>query len=381
MKLMKMLVLSCNTGEGHNSCAGAVKQEMERRGGSCDIVNALALISESASTFVCGWHNRFYRYMPRLYGSGYDFSMEHPHLFDEKKIGRLLRPGVKRLNELLATGNYDMMLCVHVFPAVMAAELRRNGQAALPTGFLATDYTCSPTVEDADPDYFFIPHDDLKREFIQRGVPANKIVSTGIPVRKEFQCAADTLAKSKARTEFGIGQNGKNILLMCGSMGCGPMEELVQSLVKTIGEGNSLSVVCGSNKRLYESLIQKKADNLHLFGYTDRVPQLMDAADLMITKPGGISITEAGCKRLPMLLVGAVGGCEERNRAFFTQHGWAQTCKTPEQIAALAAQLIQNPQKLDDMQQKLNGFEKYAAEKICNMLADPDLLPNRSIYA
>ncbi len=361
---MKLLILTCNTGQGHNSCATAVKEELESRGGRCDIVDSLGLISVKASEFISVWHARIYRYAPKAFGTGYAFAESHPEIFDEgKTLNTFFCTGAARLQTLLETERYDALLCVHVFPAMMAAELRRQGKGKLPTGFLATDYTCSPSVEEGDADLVLIPHEDLTGEFVSHGIERSRVVASGIPVHRAFAPCADKWA-AKACMELPTA--GKNLLLMCGSMGGGPIKELVYRLSELLGPGDSLCAVCGSNARLYEAIEKSKPRNVRLYGYTQEVPRLMDAADVFLTKPGGISITEAAAKRLPMVLNCTVDGCEARNLDFFLSHGYAQTGRDMEEVAQRCLALLWDDGARAAASAALRALDNKGAARICD---------------
>ncbi|MDD4075399.1 MAG: glycosyltransferase [Eubacteriales bacterium] len=365
---MKLLILTCNTGQGHNSCAAAVKEELERRGGSCDIADSLALISVKVSEFISVWHARIYRYAPKAFSTGYAYAENHPALFDEGgTLNSFFCTGAEKLEGLLEAGGYDALLCVHVFPAMMAAELRRRGKGRLPTGFLATDYTCSPSVEEGAAELVFIPHEDLIEEFVAQGIERSRIVVSGIPVHAAFAPCADKWA-AKACME--LPTKGKNLLLMCGSMGSGPIRELVYRLSEGLKENDSLCAVCGSNARLYEAIEKNKPENVRLFGFTDAVPQLMDAADVFLTKPGGISITEAAAKRLPMVLDCTVDGCEARNLDFFLSHGWARSGRDVEEVARACEALLQDDAARKAAAAALRALDNQGARRICDALTN-----------
>ena len=103
---MKVLILSCNTGGGHNSCAKAIGTELLKRGHTYETDDALLYVSKGTSRFVSSWHVRFYRYFPKLYNKGYQYAEEHPASFDESSAAcRILRRGCKRLRATILAGD------------------------------------------------------------------------------------------------------------------------------------------------------------------------------------------------------------------------------------------------------------------------------------
>jgi processive 1,2-diacylglycerol beta-glucosyltransferase len=361
---MRVLILTCNTGEGHNSSATALKESFFTHGHSCDIVDALCFISEKTSEFISGWHTRIYRHLPKVFGSGYSYAENHPSLFEDRKlVSKCLAPGVERLHTFLENDHYDHIVCVHVFSALLVTELRQRYGMLWGASFLATDYTCSPIVGDTDMDIYFIPHEGLIPEFEENRVPSEKLASVGIPVRHAFFEQAD---KPQAKKLLGIPADRRTVFLMGGSMGCGPIEELALALSEALPDDTVLMVACGTNEKLLNILRKKASETLVPFGYSDRIPLIMSGVELFLTKPGGISITEAAVKHLPMLLIDTVGGCEARNLDYFTAQGWANAAGTLDEVVLRCVKLLNDPAILDTQSQALcAAFQRNPAELIC----------------
>ena len=234
-------------------------------------------------------------------------------------------------------------MCVHPFSAIMLTETLRRFPKAVKTGLVATDYTCSPSVADSRMDFYFIPHASLTQEFISCGVPAEKIVASGIPVKQAFFARE---SKADAKRAFGLAPDARHVLLMCGSMGCGPIEELALEVSGRLPAGAVLTVACGTNERLKKKLEKAERANLRVLGYTDQISRLMDSADLYMTKPGGLSVTEAAVKRLPMLFVDAVSGCESYNKSFFLSRHMAAAVDSPDRLAQECVRLLSDREAL-----------------------------------
>ena len=159
--------------------------------------------------------------------------------------------------------------------------------------------------------------------------------------------------------------------MMCGSMGCGPMEEITEVLRGKMGTNDVLSVACSKNETLLKKLTKLSADcpNLRILGQIDDVPKLMQATDVFLTKPGGLSTSEAAASGLPMVLIDAVAGCEEHNLDYFLRAGMAVTGDTPEEIADLALHLAHDEKKLSAMRRTMQAANaRPAAEAIYDWL-------------
>lgn len=368
---MKVLILSCNTGGGHNACAQALSAQLAQMGHESTAADALGYVSDRVSRFVSNWHVRFYRHFPKLYGKGYRFAEEHPAAFDDDSAAcRILRSGCARLRQDILRGAYGAVVCTHLFPAMMLSFIQHADPLPVRTCFIATDYTASPSCSCVTLDTCVIPDDSLTEEFVRAGIAPAAIVADGIPVRQMFE---DHMDAARARRMFGVAPEHRHLIIMSGSMGCGPIGEIVRQLAKTMPDTCELSVVCSSNKKLYRDLRMRygRRKNVHVMGFVKDISALMDSADVLLTKPGGISTTEAAVKGLPMVFINAVGGCETHNLAFFVSHGAACTADTPKELARVSLRLIQDEPQRRAMQAALQSLGYMgAAGRICRRLCE-----------
>ena len=142
---------------------------------------------------------------------------------------------------------------------------------------------------------------------------------------------------------------------MCGSMGCGPIKSLAEELPEYLPPDATLVIICGSNVRLFKMLTKKQLpENCHVIGFTNKMPLYMDAADLILTKPGGLSTTEAAIKALPMLFINAVPGCETRNIEFFLNNGCADMRDTDLELCDAVCDYLENPDRLKSISETLS---------------------------
>lgn len=182
-------------------------------------------------------------------------------------------------------------------------------------------------------DGFFIPHPALAEEFQNAGIPANKLIASGIPVHDAFQTRQPQPA---AREALGLARTGKIILLASGSIGCGPLAELYTKLGNELPADSTVIVSCGSNQRLAKKLAAiQVTTRSRILGFTDQISTYMDAADCFVTKASGISTTEALAKGTPTILLNAIGGCETYNYRFMTKNGLMLGAESADEAAKL----------------------------------------------
>ncbi|MBR5855151.1 MAG: hypothetical protein IKY87_05715 [Paludibacteraceae bacterium] len=346
---MKILILSCNTGEGHNSCAKALKKAMDRRGIACEIQDTLALISATLSYRV----SNAYVYSTRgsLFEMVYKLGGFVSNNTDSRQslIYSANKLYAERLHHFIIDNGFDIVVCVHLFPAEALTALKRNAQLQIPTYFVMTDYTCIPFLPETDLDYYIIPHEHLIEEFAERGIPREKIIPIGIPVDEQLFTTRQPQLRARHKIAQQMGwkisdATGHWYLLMSGSMGFGNLSELVEQLLQAIRPEDRVICICGRNEEMHHSLQEVFADNpqLLVLGFTDQVSLLMDASNVIFTKPGGVTSTEAIVKHIPLIHTVPIPGLEDRNAHFFHQHGLSYYTNDVAQQVAVAMRLCQD---------------------------------------
>ena len=195
--------------------------------------------------------------------------------------------------------------------------------------FIATDYTCIPFTEETDCDYYVIPGEKQIAEFRKRRIPAEKLLPFGIPVA--MACDTD-LTKQQARQALGLSEDLVYILLTGGSIGAGNIEETIRSLLRYLkksGKQGKIIAVCGSNDKLYDRLQAAYGEKLVLLHRTRQMALYMRACDLFLSKPGGLSSTEAAVLHVPYIQIAPIPGCETKNMQFFAKNGMSIAVKHP----------------------------------------------------
>lgn len=357
---MRVLILSANTGGGHNSTAAAIAEQFEQMSVECEIADTLAFISEKFSELISRGHSYVYRRLPRLFGFGYRFEEKHTPRFIYEQCAR----GADALQEKLQAGGYDAVICVHVFAGLMMTEIRHKFHNLMPSYFVATDYTCSPGLAEMQLDGYFIPHRMLLGNFVRYGfIPVDKLVVTGIPVRREF---CEHMDAKEARRALDLPEEGRIVLLSCGSMGCGKLEKSAMMLYRGMPKDSTLVVLCGKNEKTYEALAPHACENLRVLQFTDQIATYMSAADLYLTKPGGLTTSEAIAKGLPMLLIDAVPGLETRNFNFLIANGVADGTRSWRQLVTLVQRCLTDSAVLEAQREAMKSFTvTNAAELVC----------------
>ena len=365
---MKTLILTCNTGQGHNSTAASIREVFEFNHTQCDIADALSFLSPQASKLITTVHSGIFSLVPKVFDMGYSTSKDSGKMNPAEYLTKAISFGAKKLSNFIIENEYNHVICVHLFAGVLVTNMRQKYRTNVTFSFLPTDYTAYPLVEKTMADLYFMPHEALSELYVQKGVDKKKLIPTGIPIRRAFIAAR---TKSEARKLLNIAEDEKVILMMCGSLGCGPIKDIAISILEKAPKNTRLLVACGVNKKLLKSLQKLNCDRITAFSYSDNVPQLMAASDVFVTKPGGISITEASRVGLPMVLINLIGACETPNFEFFTAHDYAVGCKHPSEVADKCKELLDSPEKLDELSNRIKAnFSKNSTQIIYDHVSE-----------
>jgi processive 1,2-diacylglycerol beta-glucosyltransferase len=348
---MKALILSCNTGQGHNTASRAILEELEARGIEAEMQDALAFASQFVSDTVCDIYNKAAVRIPKVLGAGISAAKVTDKVFKKNSPCYVANmPYASKLGKYIKENGFDTIIMPHVFPseALTRLERRMSNELDVKTCFVATDYSYPPFLSDTELDTYFIPHEDLRTRFEEAGVPGDKIAVSGIPVAADFHTP---ITKAEARERLGLPQKDKILLVMTGSMGYGNTEELTAALLEKIPEHTLVYVMGGNNEKMKAALREAhgKDDRLTVLDFTREVSLYLAASDLLFSKPGGLSSTEAAVRGIPLIHTKPIPGWEEDNIEFFRTHGMSDFGETTDSIVTKALFLLANPHRCEEM--------------------------------
>lgn len=354
---MKVLILSTGTGEGHNSAARAMKEQFDKNQIPCVMEDALNFASDRAARYgrkVYIWSTvKAKRVFAGAYRAGRVISSSR-HKSPVYYANALY---AEKLFHYIEENGFDTFLMPHLFPAEAVTYMMKKYPLKASSYFIATDYTCIPFTEETEMDRFFIPHKDLIPEFVKRGIPKEKLVPLGIPVSDRFR---ELPAREQCRKRLGIEQDKKCILVMTGSMGYGHVESMADKLVQQTGEGTDLYIMGGTNEKLKRNLREKygAVDRVKVLDFTNEAHIYMAAANVLFTKPGGLTSTEAAAAGVPLVHTHPIPGCEERNVAFFTERGMSVSHKREDEVVRRGLELLEDAELQTQMRECQKRYGK-----------------------
>lgn len=316
---MEALILSCGTGGGHNAAARAIQQELTARGHSAQLLNPYSLRGRHVESAVNAAYVKLVQTAPHVFGVVYSLGNAYRRVPFRSPVYYVNGRMAAYLGRYLSEHRFDVIVSTHIFPAEILTSLRHRGFPLPKIYYIATDYTCIPFTEETECDGYIIPSEKLIPEFCRRGIPRERLYPLGIPVREQFYQHAD---RAELREVLGLDPDKQYILLAGGSIGAGKIGQAVSALLSHYDrESVELIVICGNNQKLYRGLSRRCGGKCTVLGSTPDMDKYMRACDLFISKPGGLSSTEAVVSGASLIHITPIPGCETRNMRFFQHYG------------------------------------------------------------
>ena len=368
---MKILVLSCSTGEGHNAAAHALLEAAELRGDRADLRDPVSFGGERARRAVAGAYNGMIRRAPVLFGAVYGIGdlYDRTSLTSPVYLANALY--AERLAREIVREGYDAVISTHLYGAEAMTAVRRREGIGIPSFCVLTDYTFIPFFTEPDADALFLPHADLIPEGVLKGVDGKKLVPTGIPVSPRFP---SPVSREEAREALGIDPGTRVYLCMSGGVGCGNMSRLCACLAEAEEErGWRIFVLTGRNAGMREAVESRFAgdERITAVPFTREVPLWMRAADVMISKAGGLSSTEAAVAGIPLVHLMTIPGCETKNAAFFEERGMSRRTRSESEAAEAAVSLAHDPAASEAMREaQRQNTHADAAKRVLDYAAE-----------
>ncbi|SFS46164.1 MGDG synthase family glycosyltransferase [Marininema halotolerans] len=344
----RVFIITMGFGTGHNATADALAQRYGQANVATKTVDLLELTSSFHPLLQSGYNQLLSRF-PALYYYLYNRTFHNRfvrYVSSEliEKMGWTIR---KKLNRMLEEFKPTHIVSTHPFGFLILPSRWRH----LPTVGVVTDYEVHGMWLAEAPDLLCIPHRLLSEKERKRLAwkTGSRIIETGIPSDALFY---QPTSRTQARMEIGCPSDLPLILMMGGGMGSGPLPLLVEELAH-VTPTIEVWVLTGKNEKLYEELTQKyEGTSIRIFQYRKDISRLMDAADLLITKPGGLTVTEAMAKGLPMLLFEAFPGQEATNLNYLLREQAALAINT-ESIRKTTMKLLSNSYERKRMSEAL----------------------------
>jgi len=359
----RILVLSASVGAGHLRAAQAVEAACRLRYPGADVrhVDVLTLTPPAFRRVYGKGYLDLVNHAPDLLGVLYDRTNRPP----KHRTGDRLRLALERLNtralvQFLRDFDPDVLVHTHFLPAALAAHLKRRRRLRAPHVVVVTDFDVHRWWLCRGVARYFVAREDNRVHLEALGEPGNAIRVTGIPIDPRFAEAPDLTA---LRRRHGVAEGEPLLLVLCGGFGVGPIEALVGSLWASVRDAR-LVIVTGRNESLRERLSRRAkiaAAPTVVLGFTTEMHEWMALADLAVTKPGGLTTSEALARGLPLVVANPIPGQETRNATMLFEEGAAISGENPLTVGYRVAHLLASPERLAAMRSSARRLGRPSA--------------------
>jgi len=360
--MKKVLILTTSTGQGHNQAAASVAESFENDGYEIIKIDFLAKNSKILNDIIVIGYELLASKFPNFYGWFYN-------LTDNKLINKLLKfpffLAMRKVSKLINKIKPDVIVATHSLSISVVSDLKKHGLKT-PFILIVTDFKAHYLYVDSYVDAYITGSNYTKQSLIDRNINPDKIYPVGIPINSKFYTVVTSVDALKDDEYF-------NLLLMSGSLGLNTIFIVLKELLKNPNKLR-ITVVCGKNDHLKNTLTKYCSDNesehkkLHILGFTKDVSYLMDYCDVIISKPGGLTVTESIVKNIPLIIPFAIPGQENENIDFLTTEGYSIHVKDLYKINQIVNYLIKNPNELSKMRLNLKLLSStYSLTKIVDI--------------
>lgn len=357
---MRVLIFSVSAGGGHKNAAEALAEEIQNRDpeSQVKVIDTIKYISPALDKLVIGTYLNSLKIYPNAFKALYamsDISAEDDvfHLLTSK-IQEII---AEKLIPLINDFKPDILVSTHPFTAFMLHVIRSKFGLDTPNLVILTDYGSHSMWAHTEIDKYVVADEAMIPELTVRGVKWENVEPLGIPVRRSLKTHYD---RETTLRKIGLDGGKKTITLMGGSLAMGNIKSLLLQIESIPGDFN-IVVVAAKNKKLYDeaveiSLISKKS--ITVLGYCNFINSLMQASDLLITKPGGLTVTEAMINGVPMAIFSAIPGQEAQNEKFLLRNDLAFPLKSHEDLKSIVEMILRDDPRLKAMSSRLKAKSK-----------------------
>ncbi|MBT2290930.1 UDP-N-acetylglucosamine--LPS N-acetylglucosamine transferase [Paenibacillus albidus] len=371
MRKKRVLLFSEGFGTGHTGAAYALAEGIKLLNPDvqCRVIELGKFLNPTVAPWILSAYRKTVSSQPKLVGMMYKTQYH-------KSLNRLTKLALHRIfythaSQVIEQLRPDLIICTHPIPAAVISRLKRRG-LKVPLYTLITDYDAHGSWVNDEANRYLVSTSRVKSILTGRGVPSEYVTVTGIPVHPKFWERSN---KKLLRKELGLADM-PTVLIMGGGWGLMFGKDIMHSLTSRMDE-IQLVFCMGSNDKLVAKMQANplfRHPNIRIIGYTSEINKLMDASDLLITKPGGMTCTEGQAKGIPMLFYKAIPGQEEKNCQYFVELGLAEVLN-PAIVNKWFSLLLHEDSSLEEQRRRRLAFDRHqphhCAATVLELLGKP----------
>lgn len=361
----KILIITGSFGNGHMQVTQSIVNQLNEM--NLDhlsvIQRDLFMEAHPIMTSICKkWYINSFRYFRNMYKR---FYYSRPNELDKCFYKYY---GLNKLINLLIKEKPDLILLT--FPTPVMSVLTEQFNINIPIATVMTDYRMHKNWITPDSQRYYVATKDTKQDFVEAGVPASHIKVTGIPIADKFE---EPINKEAWLAKHHLDPNKPTILMSAGAFGVSKGFDYMINEILDKSPHSQVVMICGHSKELKRSLKSKFKDNpsVLILGYTNYMNEWMASSQLMITKPGGITISEGLTRCIPMIFLNPAPGQELENAHYFEEKGFGKIADTPNEAINIVSDLTNHEHKLENMTNQMRESKvSYSTQKLCRDLLD-----------
>lgn len=371
--MKKILIFYASYGGGHLSAAKSIKAYIDENyeGYQTQMIDCVEYISKALDKITTGAYKEMAKKAPWAWKKVYYKSQEG---FISKVSTASNKIMAVKMAKLFREYNPDIVISTHPFGSQMTAYLKKKQKTNCKLFTILTDFKSHDQwlIGSEHTDCFFVSNDLMRQSLIDSRIPENKVFATGIPISKRFM---EKFNKDEIFNEFGLQPNKETILFFGGgAFGLGKQKTI--DILNSLASSNhdiQVVAIAGKNlklKKSFEDIVAKykKENTIKVLPFTDKVPELMHIANLVITKPGGLTTSESLACSLPLIVINPIPGQEEENAEFLEKAGaavWIKKNSNPDDIFKF---IFENESILEKMSKNSANIAKPNSTKdICDI--------------
>ena len=371
--MKKILILYAKYGGGHYSAANSIRIELEKHQNvQVEMIDCIEYISKVLNKLTTSAYKEMAKKVPYLWGKVYSNSQKGVLGHISSRTNKVM---AIKLKNLIKEKNPDLVVSTHPFSSQMVSYLRRKGKIDCKLVTVMTDFAPHEQwlVGHEYSDAFFVSNETMKKSLCEYGVDSNKIYVSGIPLSDRF---FEKFDKDAIYQEFGLMKDKPVILFFGGGefgLGKDRTVDILRALIHDLSQ-YQIVAISGKNPKMnatFVELVQNyhAQDRVKVYDYTNKVPELMSIASIVVSKPGGLTSSESLASGLPLLIINPIPGQEEENATFLEFHKVGVWIKKSDDPDAVIRSLFEHPEKLNEMKENTKLLaKKNSTKEICEIV-------------
>ena len=373
---MKVLIFYASYGGGHLNAAKSIENCIKNNYKNIDVemIDCMKYVNKTIEKITTAAYREMAKKMPWAWGRIYSDAQKGPLAHITSRSNKIM---AIKLLQLLRQKNPDLIISTHPFGSQMCSYLKRKNKITAKIATILTDFAPHDQwlVGHEFTDYFFVAHDKMKDYLISKNVNKNNIYVTGIPISNRFQKKYN---KNEILQEFNLSKEKFTVLFFGGGefgLGKTRTSQIFEDFVRETKISNiQIIAISGKNSKMkasFEEIVtnNKAKENVVILEFTNKVPELMNISNIVVTKPGGLTTSESLASHLPMVVINPIPGQEEENAEFLESKGIAVWIKKNDNSEKIIESLLSNKEQLQKMKENTKILAKpNSTDDICNIL-------------